>query len=108
MHNAKSPPFSVVNSQQNSGIVYQEAVALKHTIFVVGSADIDKRIRSLIRLFLAWEDTMEFDRRIFSRRASTIPEQKMSELCEASHNVDYEKGKIMRSEILEAAPMRSR
>ena len=51
---------------------------------------------------------MEFDRGIFSRRASTIPEQKMSELCEASHNVDYEKGKIMRSEILEAAPMRSR
>lgn len=39
--------FSIVNSQQNSGIVYQEAVALKHTIFVVGSADIDKRNRPI-------------------------------------------------------------
>ena len=38
-------PFSVVDSQQSSGVFYQEAVAVQHTIFMVGPADIDDGIR---------------------------------------------------------------
>ena len=40
-------PFSVVDGQQSGGVVYQKSVALQHTIFVVGSADVDDGIRSV-------------------------------------------------------------
>ena len=37
-------PFFVVESQQSSGIIYQEAVALKHTNFVAVPTDVDNSI----------------------------------------------------------------
>ena len=46
-HGRRRPaaPFSVVDSQQSGGVVDQKTVAVQHTIFVVGPADIDDRIR---------------------------------------------------------------
>ena len=37
--------FSVIDGQQSRGVVYQKAVAVQHTIFVVGPTDADNRIR---------------------------------------------------------------
>ena len=39
--------FSVIDGQQSGGVVYQKAVAVQHTIFVVGPADVNDGIRPL-------------------------------------------------------------
>ena len=40
-------PFSVVDGQQSGGVVYQKSVAVQHTIFVVGPADVNDGIRPI-------------------------------------------------------------
>lgn len=58
-------PFSVIDSQQSSGVVYQKTVAVQHTIFVVGPADVNDGIRPNVdRLVLKFAPKLlnEFDK----------------------------------------------